>query len=227
MNSEYPHAGKHLNKPVIRYLIPLVYPGEGYFTVNEFREMIAKYHEENGGKSWIVKGIDNLIRYVLQEYVEQHGWTCQNEKIPYRWGLPKERTEPPKARTEPAKDSDVPLTLGSGTGAVYVFYYPRDKKLAESKGKSVWECKIGMTEGDVGSRVKGQMTAAIYEKPEIGLEIRTDNPRCLEKAIHAILELKGRKIDTDGGNEWFFTSPNEVMVIQILINGILDTTSVA
>ncbi|MYC74673.1 hypothetical protein F4X10_02735 [Candidatus Poribacteria bacterium] len=81
MNSEYPHAGKHLNKPIIRDLIPLVYPGEGYFTVNEFREMIAKYHEENGGKSWIVKGIDNLIRYVLQEYVEQHGWTCQNEKI--------------------------------------------------------------------------------------------------------------------------------------------------
>ena len=78
-----------------------------------------------------------------------------------------------------------------------------------------------MTESDVGSRVKGQMTAAIYEEPEIGLEIRTDNPRCLERAIHAILELKGRKIDTSGGgNEWFLTSPNEVMIIQILINGI-------
>ena len=113
------------------------------------------------------------------------------------------------------------MRLGSGSGAVYVYYFPRDKKLAESEGKSVWQCKVGRTEGDVGNRVKGQMTAAIYEKPEIGLEIRTDNPRCLEKAIHAILELKGRKIDTDGGgNEWFFTSPNEVMIIQILINGI-------
>ena len=81
--------------------------------------------------------------------------------------------------------------------------------------------KISMTESDMGSRVKGQMTAAIYEKSKIGLEIRTDNPRCLEKAIHAILELKGRKIDTDsGGNEWFYTSPNEVRIIQILINGI-------
>ena len=214
MNSEYPHAGKHLNKPIIRDIIPLVYPREGYFTVNEFREMIVKYHEENGGKSWKAVEKDAPIRRVLQEYVEQHGWKCLNEKIPYSWGLPKKSTEP-------TKDSLAPLTLGSGTGAVYVYYYPRDKKLAESEGKSVWECKIGMTESDVGSRVKGQMTAAIYEKPEIGLEIRTDNPRCLERAIHAILELKDKKIDTSGkANEWFFTSPNEVMIIQILINGI-------
>ena len=53
MNSEYPHAGKHLNKPIIRDLIPLVYPGEGYFTVKEFWGMIEKYHMENGGENWI------------------------------------------------------------------------------------------------------------------------------------------------------------------------------
>ena len=113
------------------------------------------------------------------------------------------------------------MTLGSGSGAVYIYYYPRDKKLAASEGKSVWECKVGMTESDVDSRVKAQRTTASYEDPEIGLEIRTDNPHCLERAIHAVLELKGRKIDTSGGgNEWFLTSPNEVMMIQILINGI-------
>lgn len=113
------------------------------------------------------------------------------------------------------------MTLGSGSGAVYVYYYPRDKELAESKRKSVWECKVDMTESDVDSRVRAQRTTATYQEPKVGLEIRTDNPRCLEKAIHAILELKGRKIDTDGGgNEWFFTSPNEVVIIQILINGI-------
>ena len=221
MNSEYPHAGKHLNKPIIRDIILSVYPGNGYFTVNEFGEMIVKHHEENGGKSWKAVEKDAPIRRVLQECVERHGWKRVKEGKAFSWGLPKERTEPPKESTEPPKGYPVTLTLGSGAGAVYVYYYPRDKKLAESEGKSVWECKIGMTGSDVGSRVKGQLTAAIYEKPEIGLEIRTDNPRCLETAIHAILELKGRKIDTDGGgNEWFFTSPNEVMMIYILINGI-------
>ena len=221
MNSEYPHAGKHLNKPIIRDIIPLVYPGDGYFTVNEFREMMEKYHMENGGKNWKVKGKNNLIRYVLQEYVAQHGWECKNEKKPFIYGLPKKSTETPKEIIEPPKGYPVPLTIGSGSGAVYVYYYPRDKKHAEAEGKSVWACKIGMTEDDVETRVKAQRSAAIYEDPEVGLEIRTDTPRCLEKAIHAILELKGRKIDTSGrANEWFLTSPNEVMMIQILINGI-------
>ena len=160
--------------------------------------MIKKYHMENEGENWKVRWKIGLIRSVLDEYVAQHGWECKNENKSFRYGLPKKGTQPITS-----KDYPVPLTLGSGAGAVYVYYYPRDKKLAESEGKSVWQCKIGMTGSNVGSRVKGQLTAAIYEKPEIGLEIRTDNPRCLETAIHAILELKGRKIDTDGGNEWF------------------------
>ena len=89
MNSEYPHAGKHLNKPIIRDIIPLVYPGEGYFTVNEFREMIVKYHEENGGKSWKAVEKDAPIRRVLQEYVEQQGWKRVKEGKAFSWGLPK------------------------------------------------------------------------------------------------------------------------------------------
>ena len=64
-----------------------------------------------------------------------------------------------------------------------------------------------MTESDVETRIRAQRTTAIYEEPEIGLELRTNNPRCLERAIHAILELKGKKIDTSGkANEWFLTS---------------------
>ena len=66
MNSEYPHAGKHLNKPIIRDLIPLVYPGEGYFTVKEFWGMIEKYHMENGGENWIVRWKTGPIRYIAQ-----------------------------------------------------------------------------------------------------------------------------------------------------------------
>ena len=214
MTSEYPHAGKHLSKPIIRDIIPLVYPGDGYFTVNEFREMIVKYHEKNGGESWKALEKDAPIRRVLQEYVEQRGWKRVKKEKAFGWGLPKKSTKP-------TKGYPVTLTLGSGAGAVYVYYYPRDKELAESKHKSVWECKVGMTESDVETRVKAQRTTAIYEEPEIGLEIRTDNPRCLERAIHAILELKGKKIDTGSkANEWFLTSPSEVMLIQTLINGI-------
>ena len=216
MNSEYQHAGKHLNKPIIRDLIPLVYPGEGYFTVKEFQEMMEKYHMENGGKSWKVSWKTGLIRSVLQEYVEQHGWECKNEKSPFRYGLPKKGTQPITS-----KDYSVTLTLGSGTGSVYLYYYPREKESANSNRESVWECNIGITKRSPSKRVREQKEKFDHQNPEIGLEIKTNNPRALEKAIHAILELKGQRIETSGkGTEWFLTSPTEVAGIYTILNSI-------
>lgn len=214
MNSEYPHAGKHLNKPIIRDIIPLVYQGEGYFTVNEFREMIVKYHEENGGDSWEAVEKDAPIRRVLQEYVEQHGWKRVKKGKVFSWGLPEKSPKPPK-------DSVVTLTLGSGTGSVYLYYYPRDKESANSKRESVWECNIGMTKRSTSKRVGEQKEKFDHQNPEIGLKIKTNNPRALEKAIHAILELKGQQVETSGkGSEWFLTSPTEVVGIYTILNSI-------
>ena len=216
MNSEYPHAGKDLNKPIIRDLIPLVYPGDGYFTVNEFREMIVKYHEENGGKSWKAVEKDAPIRRVLQEYVEQHGWKRVKEGKAFSWGLPKKSTKPITPKNCP-----VTLTLGSGTGSVYLYYYPRDKESANSKRESVWECNIGMTKRSTFKRVGEQKEKFDHQSPEVGLEIKTNNPRALEKAIHAILELKGQQVETSGkGSEWFLTSPTEVVGIYTILNSI-------
>ena len=60
-----------------------------------------------------------------------------------------------------------------------------------------------------------------HQSPEIGLEIKTNNPRALEKAIHGILELKGQKVETSGkGSEWFLTSPTEVAGIYTILNSI-------
>jgi len=214
MNSEYPHVGKHLNKPIIRDILPSVYPGEGYFTVNEFRDMIVKYHKEKGGESWIAVEKDAPIRRVLQEYVEKHGWTCKKKGKAFSWGLPKKSPELPK-------DSDVSLTLGSGTGSVYLYYYPRDKESANSKRESVWECNIGRTKRSISKRVGEQKEKFDHQSPEIGLEIKTNNPRALEKAIHAILELKGQQVETSGkGSEWFLTSPTEVAGIYTILNSI-------
>lgn len=214
MNSEYPHAGKHLNKPIIRDIIPLVYPGKGFFTVSEFREMIVKYHKENGGKSWKAVEKDAPIRRVLQECVEQHGWKRVKEGKAFSWGLPKESPEPPKGYP-------VALTLGSGTGSVYLYYYPRDKESANSKRESVWECNIGMTKRSTSKRVGEQKEKFDHQSPEIGLAIKTNNPSALEKAIHAILELKGQQVETSGkDSEWFLTSPTEVAGIYTILNSI-------
>ena len=216
MNSEYQHAGKHLNKPIIRDLIPLVYPGDGYFTVKKFLRMIEEYHKENGGEGWGVKWQTGPIRYVLEEYVEQHGWKRVKEGKAFSYGLPKKSTEPITP-----KDYPVRLTLGSGTGSVYLYYYPRDKESANSKRESLWECNIGRTKRSPSKRVREQKDKFDHQNPEIGLEIKTNNPRALEKAIHAILELKGQRVETSGGgSEWFLTSPTEVAGIYTILNSI-------
>ena len=100
---------------------------------------------KKGGESWIAVEKDAPIRRVLQECVEQHGWKRVKEGKAYSWGLPKESPKPPKEGPEPPKDFPVALTLGSGTGSVYLYYYPRDKESANSKRESAWECNIGRT----------------------------------------------------------------------------------
>ncbi len=237
--SGYKYAGSTLIPSMAEELILELFDGQ---TVKRkvIVDTVVQLHCERGGllpisEDWmcIKASLRSLKKKGLVQSVHYAHW--QIGKMPESLGESSSKlpghvntnpVETPIANpndTDPIAPGELSgvVMLGSGSGAVYVYYYPRDKKLAESERKSVWECKVGMTESDVGNRVRSQRTTAIYEEPEIGLEIRTDNPRCLEKAIHAILELKGRKIDTSGkGNEWFLTSPNEVMVLQTLINGI-------
>ena len=237
--SGYKYAGATLIPSIAEELILELFDGQ---TVKRkvIVDTVVQLHCERGGlppvsEGWqcIKASLRSLKKKGLVQSVHYGHW--QIGKTPESLGGSPQKqpgrvntnpVDPPVVNpddTDPIASGELSgvMTLGSGSSAVYVYYYPRDKKLAESERKSVWECKVGMTESDVGDRVKAQRTTATYEEPEIGLKIRTDNPRCLEKAIHAILELKGRKINTSGGgNEWFLTSPNEVMVIQTLINGI-------
>ncbi len=130
-------------------------------------------------------------------------------------------TQIPHAKPDQSQSTIEAITIGAGNGAVYLYYYPRDKKRARSK--QIFECKVGMTESrvNVNSRVKSQSTTGIYESPEIGLIIQTNTPRELEKMIHGILEMKGRRVDTSGnGKEWFMTSPTEVAGIYTILNSI-------
>ena len=194
---------------------------------------IVNEHCNRGGLPPSAANRKNCVKWALKRMresgtaksVSQGYWriSSQSDSMTQSPSVSQGTSKPPvkSAGESPANEPPTSLTLGSGSGAAYLYYYPRDKELAESKRKPVWECKIGMTNGDVEHRVKSQRSTAVYEEPEIGLEIRTDNPRALEKAIHAVLELKGKRIETSGnGNEWFMTSPNEVMVIATVVNGI-------
>lgn len=102
------------------------------------------------------------------------------------------------------------LTLGKGKSFVYLYYYPAYRREAERNGRSVWPCKIGLSERDPVARVMSQASTAMPEPPRIGLLLRTPLPSQWEGVLHNVLALRGRTIEEAPGSEWFSTSPDEV-----------------
>ena len=103
--------------------------------------------------------------------------------------------------------SDV-IKIGSGSAAVYAYGYP----CAPDR------LKIGSTEGDTVTRIAQQITTSTPDRPNLQLEIRTDNCKALEKALHYILELRGFKV-SGGGSEWFTTNREVLIKLYAIILG--------
>jgi hypothetical protein len=100
--------------------------------------------------------------------------------------------------------------IGAGRESVYLYYNPNDFRLAQTEGRSTWECKIGHTVGLVDVRILGQgVRTALSHSPVVALVIRTDDARTLESVLHRSLRLADSTI-VDASPEWFMTSPDRV-----------------
>lgn len=89
--------------------------------------------------------------------------------------------------------------VGDGPQAVYAYGY----NCAPDR------LKVGRTESDVIGRIASQINTSTPDRPALRLLIRTRNCAALERAIHAVLQYRGRAI-SGGGTEWFLTSTEEV-----------------
>ncbi len=94
-----------------------------------------------------------------------------------------------------AVDTTGVVRLGEGPRVVYAYGY----RCAPDR------LKIGLTEGSAVDRIAAQISTGTPDKPVLWLEIRTHDCGSLEKAIHATLEYRGKKI-SGGGKEWFRTN---------------------
>lgn len=109
--------------------------------------------------------------------------------------------------------SDV-LRFGEGPNIVYAYGYP----CAPDR------LKIGLTTvGDTIQRIAAQISTGTPDKPNLLLEIRTHDCKSLERAIHATLEYRGRKI-AGAGKEWFKTTRDEVVAVYRWIVGQLPSS---
>jgi T5orf172 domain len=98
--------------------------------------------------------------------------------------------------------------IGEGPESVYVYFHDVYFELAQRRGTSTWECKVGWTIGDPDVRIVGQGALTCFPRcPVIGLVIRTHDGRNLERLLHAALSYAGMRIKNGAGSEWFSTSP--------------------
>jgi hypothetical protein len=70
------------------------------------------------------------------------------------------------------------------------------------------------------SRVKGQIGTSIHQVMQIALVIQIKDESKIESILHNILEVRGKKCSDSVGEEWFFTSPEEVRTIALSVKPI-------
>lgn len=97
--------------------------------------------------------------------------------------------------------SDV-IREGVRSGTLYVYGY----RCAPDR------LKIGSTESDCVQRIAAQIFTSTPDKPVLLVEIKTQTCRALEKAMHGILETRGKKV-LGGGDEWFKVTREEVLEV--------------
>lgn len=105
------------------------------------------------------------------------------------------------------------IELGEGDKAVYVYYYDSYKELAHLRGEDKYPCKIGRTDVNPIQRIIGQSGTCYPEFPHVAVIFHCEDSSLLETYLHTALKLKDRWIEDAPGNEWFRTSPEEVLSI--------------
>jgi hypothetical protein len=107
-----------------------------------------------------------------------------------------------------AVDMSDQVTLDRGNQCVYAYGY----RCAPDR------LKEGRTDGDVITRIAGQISTGTPGQPALFLIIRTADCRGLEMAMQGALRVRGRKI-AGGGDEWFLTTHDELTEIYEAIIG--------
>ena len=170
----------------------------------DYKEWATKRKYSGNNPVWLGNRMrlrEDTTTELINSVAEKHGIDLSDLK---------DSLTPRRKNMIPNSDLDPERTIGSGQGSVYLYYYPQYRERAESESEKVWECKIGMTmHSEADGRIKEQATG-LPENPKIGLHIKTDKHRQIERIIHEILKVRGKHIDEAPGKEWFLTSPSEV-----------------
>ncbi len=222
-NSEmdtYQYNGVPLTAAIAQSLIVKLFQGK-LIERQVIDAEVLRAHLAGGGRKpsrssgeSVRKALLDMKKAGLAENVSQGYWRIANAGPPIERTTSNEITASVGALDENAESKEllaVNLDIGSGIGAIYLYYLPTYRLHAENRGEASWPCKIGRTDRDPVNRVLSQVATALPEKPHIALIVRTSQPMAWESALHGVLTLRSLRIENSPGIEWFLTSPREVL----------------
>lgn len=225
-DANYQYKGIPLTAAIAQDLINKLFAGK-LVERQILAEEVMRVHLAGGGlKSSAQNIMDGVFRRALG-YMKENG-AAENTSLGY-WRIHQSQPDGDgnsTASVEPfAPTESLPLAselavslepvadveVGTGPGAIYVYYLPTYRLRAQEQGEKAWPCKIGRTDRDPLSRVLSQAATALPEWPRIAIIIRTSHPGAWEAALHGVLTLRGLQIEDVPGIEWFLTSPEEIL----------------
>ena len=192
MNKNYKYAGRPLTEKIARELVIEIFSGNTGIKKREIKRAVDEAHTSRGGRLSTneVHPVSGVLSVMKKQGIA-------NNPTRGEWSIFN-----PDVYLDVPSDSGAVRTLGSGKNAVYLFYYPAYRCLAECEGRDFWACKI--------DKVGSQVPTAMPEPPEIRLVFKTDDSENLEQTIHNVLKFRGKHIGDAPDGKWFMTSPNEV-----------------
>ena len=182
-------------------------------------DLMFKERDAEGYKKWVTKeGGDDPVwlgtRMRLPEDTTTELINAGAEKHGIDLSELKGSLTPRRKNTIPNSDLEPEKTIGSGRNSVYCYYDQQKRETAESKGEKIWACNIGETIRELHTRINEQADTVLpAEKLKVGLHIKTDKHKKIERIIHDILKVRGKHIAEAPRTDWFLTSPSEVAEI--------------
>lgn len=231
LNNSYQYKNIPLTPAIIEELTQELFDGQ-LVSRQTIVEDVIKFHEKSGGAKSTAQNVIGSVKKALTNLKDKG--IADNPSTGY-WRI--ESKNPvtiiddnsttlleiqlvPVETTNEIINKIADKVIGIGKSSIYLYYLPLYRQTAETQNQHVWHCKIGKTDGDPLNRILSQAATALPEKPHIALIFKTDFPSELETAIHSILTIRERKVNSSPGSEWFLTSPDEV---EKLVDMILQT----
>jgi T5orf172 domain len=206
---------------VARRLILKCFEQKDQWTRQDLAKAVEQRHFKEGGFQG-AQPVVMVVKKVLSELREEGVAQSVSKGL---WRYVAGSDSPPEAQDSTGSTPDdrvsedeeeqgglqIDEEIGTGDESVYLYYNPNDFRLAQSEGRSTWECKVGHTVSAVDARILGQgARTSLSHPPVVGLVIHTRDARTLEGVLHRALRSVDCAVVDSPGTEWFVTSPVRV-----------------